>query len=120
MSVRQEHTPEEVKRLERCLNDLVSVLALPAMWRGAQPSQIVHTLLDALLGVLYLDLVYPRFEDPAGGAPIEVLKIALSAKWLPDETQDCKPTVRRRSTEVAVATKRLDTRPSHFDRVPAM
>src|SRR5580700_809193 len=86
MSVQQEHTPKEVKRLERCLNDLVSVLALPTMWRGAQPSQIVHTLLDALLGMLYLDLVYARFEDPAGGAPIEVLKIAPSAKWmLPDE-----------------------------------
>ena len=86
MSVRQEHTPEEVKRLQRCLNDLVSVLALPAMWSGSQPSQIVHTLLDALLGMLCLDLVYARFEDPAGGAPIEVLKIAPSAKWmLPDE-----------------------------------
>jgi PAS domain S-box-containing protein len=88
MSVRQEHTPEEVKRLERCLNDLVSVLALPAMWSGSRPSQIVHTLLDALLGVLCLDFVYARFEDPAGGAPIEVLKIAPSAKWmLPDEIQ---------------------------------
>jgi PAS domain S-box-containing protein len=87
MSVRQEHTPEEVKRLQRCLNDLVSVLALPAMWSGSQPSQIVHTLLDALLGMLYLDLVYARFEDPAGGAPIEVLKIAPSANGLlPDES----------------------------------
>jgi PAS domain S-box-containing protein len=86
MSVQREHTSEEVKRLERCLNDLVSVLALPAMWTGSQPSQIVHTLLDALLGMLYLDLVYARFEDPAGGAPIELLKIAPSAKWmLPDE-----------------------------------
>src|SRR5260370_18708553 len=36
--------------------------------------------------MLCLDLVYARFEDPAGGAPIEVLKIAPSAKWmLPDE-----------------------------------
>jgi PAS domain S-box-containing protein len=86
MSVRQEHTSGEVKRLQRCLNDLVSVLALPAMWSGSQPSQIVHTLLDALLGMLCLDFVYARFEDPAGGAPIEVLKIAPSAKWLlPDE-----------------------------------
>src|ERR1700722_5572795 len=80
MSVRQEHTSGEVRRLERCLNDLVSVLALPAMWSGSQPSQIVHTLLDALLGMLFLDLVYARFEDPAGGAPIEVLKIAPSSK----------------------------------------
>src|SRR5258708_5507197 len=86
MGVRQANTSGEIKRLKRCLNDLVSVLALPAMWRGSQPSQIVHTLLDALLGMLCLDLVYARFEDPAGGAPIEVLKIAPSAKWmLPDE-----------------------------------
>jgi PAS domain S-box-containing protein len=56
------------------------------MWSGSQPSQIVHTLLDALLGMLCLDLVYARLQDPAGGEPIEVLKIAPSAKWmLPDE-----------------------------------
>src|SRR5580692_4874222 len=86
MGVRPEDTSGEVKRLERCLNDLVSVLALPAMWSGSQPSQIVHTLLDALLGMLYLDLVYARLQDPAGGAPIEVLKIAPQAKcMLPDE-----------------------------------
>ena len=86
MDVRQEDTSGEIKRLQRCLNDLVSVLALPAMWSGSQPSQIVHTLLDALLGMLCLDLVYARLQDPAGGAPIEVLKIAPSAKWmLPDE-----------------------------------
>jgi PAS domain S-box-containing protein len=86
MGVRQENTSGEIKRLKRCLNDLVSVLALPAMWSGSQPSQIVHTLLDALLGMLALDLVYARLQDPAGGAPIEVLKIAPSAKWmLPDE-----------------------------------
>src|ERR1700733_12859611 len=86
MGVRQERTSGEIKRLQRCLNDLVSVLALPAMWSGSQPSQIVHTLLDALLGMLCLDFVYARFEDPAGGAPIEALKIAASAEWTtPDE-----------------------------------
>jgi PAS domain S-box-containing protein len=86
MDVRQEDTSGEIKHLKRCLNDLVSLLALPAMWSGSQPSQIVHTLLDALLGMLCLDLVYARLQDPAGGAPIEVLKIAPSAKWiLPDE-----------------------------------
>ena len=82
MGVRQEDTSGEIKHLKRCLNDLVSVLALPAMWSGSQPSQIVHTLLDALLGMLCLDLVYARLQDPAGGEPIEVLKIAPSAKWI--------------------------------------
>src|SRR5216683_1339584 len=86
MDVRQEDTSGEIKRLQRCLNDMVSVLALPAMWSGSQPSQIVHILLDALLGMLCLDLIYARFENPAGSAPIAVLKIAPSAKWmLPDE-----------------------------------
>src|SRR5579862_947528 len=87
MGVPQEDSSGEIKRLKRCLNDLVSVLALPAIWGGSQASQIVHTLLDALLGMLGLDLAYARFEDPAGGAPIEILKIAPSARWmLPDET----------------------------------
>src|SRR5579863_6184529 len=86
MGVRDEHEPAETKSLQRCLNDLVSVLALPAMWSGSHPSQIVHTLLDALLGMLCLDLVYARLQDPAGGAPIEVLKIAPPAnRMLPGE-----------------------------------
>src|SRR5260221_12530030 len=82
MGVAQEDMSGEVKRLQRCLNDLVSVLALPAMWSGSQPSQVVHTLLDALLGMVCLDLVYARLQDPPGGAPIEVLKIARAAKWM--------------------------------------
>src|SRR3984893_5896256 len=86
MDLRQEDASGEIKPLNRCLNDLLSLLALPAMWSGAPPSQIVHTLLDTLLGMLCLDLVYARLQDSAGGAPIEVLKIAPSAKgMLPDE-----------------------------------
>src|SRR5713101_7131057 len=86
MDVRQEDTSGEIKHLKRCLNDLVSVLALPAMWTGFQPSQIVHTLLDALLGMLCLDFVYARLQDPASSAPIEILKIARSTTWmLPEE-----------------------------------
>src|ERR1700681_4351164 len=69
---------EEIKRLQRCVNDLISVLALPAMWSGGEPSQIVHTLLDALLGMLQLDLVYVRLKDPAGQAPIDMVRFAQS------------------------------------------
>ena len=50
MEVQYEHSAGEVKRLQRCMNDLVSVLALPAIWSGGEPSQIVRTLLDALRG----------------------------------------------------------------------
>ena len=71
---------EEIKRLQRCVNDLVSVLALPAMWSGGEPSQIVHTLLDALLRMLQLDLVYVRLKETGGQAPIEMVRFAPVAK----------------------------------------
>ena len=70
----------EIKHLQRCINDLVSVLALPAMWSGSQPDQIVQTLLDALLTMLGLDLVYARLEDPSGEAPVEMVRTAPSGK----------------------------------------
>src|ERR1700684_996676 len=64
---------EENQRLQRCVNDLISALALPAMWSGGEPSQILHTLLDALLRMLQLDLVYVRLKETAGRAPIEMV-----------------------------------------------
>jgi PAS domain S-box-containing protein len=71
---------EEIKRLQRCINDLVGVVALPAMWSGAEPSRIVNTLLDALSGMLQLDLVYLRLKDEGRQAPIEMFRLAQSQK----------------------------------------
>ena len=62
MDVQPGDAAEEIKRLQRCINDLVSLFALPAMWSGGEPSQIVHTLLDALLRMLQLDLIYVRLK----------------------------------------------------------
>ena len=45
---------------------------------AAEPSQIVHTLLDALLRMLQLDLVYVRLKDSGGQAPIEMVRFAPS------------------------------------------
>ena len=73
---------EEIKHLRRCVNDLISVLALPAMWSGGEPSQIAHTLLDALLRMLQLDLVYVRLKETAGRAPIEMVRFAPSQKHI--------------------------------------
>ena len=73
---------EEIKRLQRCVNDLISVLALPATWSGGEPSQIVHTLLDALLRMLQLDLVYVRLKETGGQAPIEMVRFAQSQKYI--------------------------------------
>jgi PAS domain S-box-containing protein len=81
MDVQTKDPAEEIKRLQRCLNDLISVLALPAMWSGGEPSQIVHTLLDALLRMLQLDLVYVRLTEMGSGAPIEMVRFAQSQKY---------------------------------------
>ena len=76
MSVESVEPAEEIKRLQRCINDLVSVLALPAMWSGTEPPQIAHTLLEALLRMLQLDLVYIHLKNPGGDAAIEVVQFA--------------------------------------------
>ena len=64
----------ETERLKRCINDLVSVLALPAIWTGSDPTHVLSTLLEALRGMLGLDLVYARMNGPPGEAPSEVVR----------------------------------------------
>ena len=76
MEVPPDLAPGEVKHLERCINDLISLLALPAVWSGGDPSQVLHTLLDALMRMLRLDLISVRLTDPVDGAPVEIVRIA--------------------------------------------
>src|SRR5437588_10286163 len=68
-------TTTEIKRLQSCINDLISVLALPAIWSGSQSSQILGTLLDVLLTMLRLDFTYARLSDASDGPPIEVVSV---------------------------------------------
>src|SRR5947209_11819523 len=70
-----ENTGDEIKRLQSCINDLISVLALPAIWSGSEPSQIVGTLLDALLAMLRRGFAYARLTDSSDGPPIEVVRL---------------------------------------------
>jgi PAS domain S-box-containing protein len=63
-------------RLRGCLNDVVSVMGLPAVWGGTEPPQILATLMDALFGMLRLTFVFIRLSDPDGGPPIELMRIA--------------------------------------------
>src|SRR2546427_6299267 len=123
MEAETQRTTDEVKHLKACLNDLISVVALPAIWRGGEPSQIVSTLLDALLGMLGLDFVYARLRDPVGGAPIEMVQVPQSRNltaqpqdigqalnpWLGDDPH-ASPLVVRNPTgdgDVSIAPLRL-------------
>jgi hypothetical protein len=76
MEVQSELASGEVKHLQRCINDLISLLALPAIWSGADPYQVLHTLLDALMHMLRLDLVSVSLTDEVGEAPVEIVRLA--------------------------------------------
>jgi len=67
---------EEVRRLRGCINDLVSLLSLPAMWSGREPLQVLEILLDSLLGMLRLDFIHIRLNDEADGSPVEAARVA--------------------------------------------
>jgi hypothetical protein len=71
-----EHTADEIGRLQGCIANLISVLALPAIWSGQEPAEILGTLLDALVGMLRLDFVYAQLTDSMSGSPIEMVRLA--------------------------------------------
>jgi PAS domain S-box-containing protein len=70
-----ESSAEEVARLRDCLNDLASIMALPALSTGGEPGQIMSTLTDALIGTLPLTFVCVRLNDPGGGPSIETMRL---------------------------------------------
>jgi PAS domain S-box-containing protein len=76
MDHQDKHSGEEVKRLQRCINDLLSLLALPALWSGGNASQIARTLIDVLQRLLQLDLIYVQINDPSSGVPVELARVA--------------------------------------------
>ena len=84
MDAQEEHPAEEVKHLQRCMNDLISMMALPALWSGGDPSQIARTLIDVLQRLLHLDLIYVQLNDPTGDAPIEMVKDAQTPAQVSD------------------------------------
>src|SRR5262245_17521813 len=73
-----EHTTQEISRLRRCINDLASLLALPAMWTGQDCSRVISTLFAVLIRMLDLDFVYARTADPADESPNEWMRSADS------------------------------------------
>lgn len=89
MEAQSDLAAREVKHLQRCINDLVSLLALPAVWSGGDPSQVLHTLLDALMRMLRLDLISVRLTDPAGEAPVEFVQFAVPRGPTPSAHEVC-------------------------------
>jgi hypothetical protein len=65
MEAKVEQATNEIKHLRACINNLISVQALPAIWSGGQPPQIVSALLDMLPQMLGLDFAHCDFVSLA-------------------------------------------------------
>ena len=107
MAVQPESSTEEIRRLRRCINDLVSVLALPAVWTGGGPSHVIGNLLDALVSMLNLDFIYARLGNWGHSKHTEMTRIGSTFEpkpghqeiserlrpWLTDDSQKIPPVV---------------------------
>jgi signal transduction histidine kinase len=74
--VQRDPQADDIKHLQGCITDLLSVLALPAIWSGQASSQIADTLLDVLVRLLHLDFAYIWLRDAMDGSLIELVRVA--------------------------------------------
>ncbi len=58
------------------MNNLMSLLALPALWSGREPPHTVGILLDTILRMLDLEFAYARIDDTVDGSVIELARFA--------------------------------------------
>jgi hypothetical protein len=75
MEVALHQALDEIRRLQRCLDNLVSIQALPVMWRGLNASQIVSTLLDVLIHLLGLNFAGALLHDYKGYQRLETIRL---------------------------------------------
>lgn len=69
-------TQDELWKLRACVSDLVSLLALPSLWRDGDATLVTGVLADVLLRMLKLDFVYARLGGTSGAPPTELLRRA--------------------------------------------
>jgi signal transduction histidine kinase len=102
MSLVMENRDDEVQRLRGCMSNLVSLLALPALWSGREPPAIIDTLLDTLVSMLRLDFAYVRVRGLTDGLSTQAVRLSqnepttiqsqeISRALEPYLTQDAHP-----------------------------
>ncbi len=65
-----------IKSLQGCINDLISLMAMPAIWDGSDVTKVVETLLDVLLRMLGLEFAYARLDSTVQSLATEVCRVA--------------------------------------------
>ena len=65
----------EVLELRRCVRDLVALSALPAMWKGYEPSRIAESAASALVSMLSAEFVYVGLSSECDDNEVDVVKM---------------------------------------------
>ena len=78
MDAPHEFFADDVAAIGTRLNDFGSILALPAVRAGAEPSQIASTLVDTLLGMRDVSFAFVRLSALDGRPSIEIMRVADS------------------------------------------
>ncbi|HEY5895128.1 MAG TPA: sigma-54 factor interaction domain-containing protein [Chthoniobacterales bacterium] len=121
MQVQTAEQVDEVRHLKACVNDLISVLALPAIWSGGEPRRIIRALRDGLVGMLRLEFAYAELKDPAGSASMKLIRHARPenpiagpreiaqtlSSWLEDSPRTPFPALQHPTGNVSLAPWRL-------------
>jgi DNA-binding CsgD family transcriptional regulator len=106
----------DVDELKACLNDLIGILTLPALWTGREQDHVIRTLTDAVCRTLQLDFVYARLNLP-NGEQIERVRIADSGNVIED-SDDLRRAIRRwlmndpKSRSTALSSLHDDSEPT--------
>lgn len=67
---------KSIRRLQSCLNDLISLLALPAIWNGGDPKQVLETLADVLMRMLSLEFAYVHLNASSQAEAVEIVRVS--------------------------------------------
>ena len=65
----------ETRRLQDCISNLVSLVALPAVWQPEEPSKVLSGLLQSLVSMLGLDFAYGRLKLNGDSRPPEAVLV---------------------------------------------
>lgn len=76
----QGQAPVEAELLRDCLRDVASLVALPALWSGQSPREILRSLCQVLEAVLPLEFVLATSLDSRGEPLLRVAR--FGGRWL--------------------------------------
>ena len=67
---------QHIDSLKGCINNLMSLFALPAIWDGCDTPKMIDTLLGVLVRMLSLEYAYARLHGPPESMATELCRVA--------------------------------------------